>query len=531
MLACYIDFAFSAIELNPSDNQQHPSDMTTKYSVPTVKSILEDSEDEEQGEIKGSDSNSSDEEVQCQSRVSQDNPMESHRRERHRRVHKRTSSGGRHVHRTRTTNRAGETISRDIESDGPRRRHRRRRSNRSDRSASDSSSSEEEPAQDHRAVLAAARERLSSPSTISAFTTLTTLTTATNTSTGSSGSNSTVTQASITKKSMGKKPEEPEAPLSPAVPDPPNVFTFLDVDASAEAPNGDEEEHDKEHDEKHDEEHEEHDEENDSSESEEEEEDDNPGEGPSNWASHQPGSAYVPLPTESSPQNSSASSAASSFHGDDSFSQPADHDTDRSTSPEQSVKGSSEPREAPAPTDSVSAKIAAQMAAAQQRQNYYAMQQFGTPNMPRGNYQLPVVSPSALSVRYHQQQVLPHALPRAEKLPVTGYELLASRLSYSREAEERGERIRPMYRKFEALNHRLLLHLQDEISELEEQLHRLDHADTQSRRTERFIVPASRRAAAQAGGELQWHKTDILGKIGFKLAQYSTYPYPYKRLI
>jgi hypothetical protein len=176
---------------------------------------------------------------------------------------------------------------------------------------------------------------------------------------------------------------------------------------------------------------------------------------------------------------------------------------------------------APPPTDRVSAKIAAQMAAAQQRQNLYgSMQQFGTPNMPRGNYQLPVVPPSALSARY-QQQIKPHALPRAEKIPVTGYELLASRLSYSRDADERGERIRPMYRKFEALNHRLLLHLQDEISELEEQLHRLDNADTQSRRTDRFIVPASRRAAAQAGGELQWHKTDVLGRIGYKLAQYS----------
>lgn len=80
-----------------------------------------------------------------------------------------------------------------------------------------------------------------------------------------------------------------------------------------------------------------------------------------------------------------------------------------------------------------------------------------------------------------------------------------------------------MYRKFEALNHRLLLHLQDEISELEEQLHRLDNADTQTRRTAAHIIPASRRAAAAAGGELQWHKTDVLGRIGYKLAQYSMF--------
>jgi hypothetical protein len=79
-----------------------------------------------------------------------------------------------------------------------------------------------------------------------------------------------------------------------------------------------------------------------------------------------------------------------------------------------------------------------------------------------------------------------------------------------------------MYRKFEALNHRVLLHLQDELSELEEHLQRLDRADTQARQTDRSIIPASRRAAAQAGGELQWHKTDVLGKIGYKLTQYST---------
>jgi len=116
-----------------------------------------------------------------------------------------------------------------------------------------------------------------------------------------------------------------------------------------------------------------------------------------------------------------------------------------------------------------------------------------------------------------------HSLPRAEKLPMTGYELLASRLSTYTDPdnEMRTRRIKPMYRKFEALNHRLLLHLQDEISELEEQLHHLDNADTQSRRTENHIIPASRRAAAQVGGELQWHKTDILGRIGYKLAQYN----------
>ncbi|PMD14731.1 hypothetical protein NA56DRAFT_674124 [Hyaloscypha hepaticicola] len=424
-------------------------------------------------------------------------------RERSRRIHHGTATGSRHIAKPRSKTTDGQRPSaiagKDNRSDGSRRRHKRGQSGKSGSSSGSTSSDEEESAQDHRAVLAAARARLSSPSTMSAFTT------ATHNSGGSSSSNSTVTQDSITKQA-GKKPEE-VAPLSPAAPDPPNVFAFLDKDDS-EPEDGEEEDHDEEDDQDEDEE---------VQDTEVDDPNHNHGEFPPSWASH----PEMSLTTTGPPQNhnSGESSASSSFHGDDTFSQPADHDTDRSDSPDR-IEEKDEAPPAPPPTDRVSAKVAAQIAAAQERQNLYAMQQFGTPNMPRGNYQLPFVPPSALSTRY-QQQVKPHALPRAEKIPVTGYEKLASQLSYSRDAEERGERIRPMYRKFEALNHRILLHLQDEISELEEQLHRLDNADTQSRRTDRYIVPASRRAAAQAGGELQWHKTDVLGRIGYKLTQYN----------
>ena len=413
------------------------------------------------------------------------------------------ATGSRHIAKPRSKTTDGQRPSaiaaKDNRSDGSRRRHKRGQLGKSGSSSGSTSSDEEDSAQDHRAVLAAARARLSSPSTISAFTT------ATHNSGGSSSSNSTVTQDSITKRA-GKKPEE-EAPLSPAAPDPPNVFAFLDKDDS-EPEDGEEEDHDEEDDQDEDEE---------VQDTEVDDPNHNHGEFPPSWASHPEMSLTTTGPPQN--QNGSASSASSSFHGDDTFSQPADHDTDRSDSPDR-IEEKDEAPPAPPPTDRVSAKVAAQIAAAQERQNLYAMQQFGTPNMPRGNYQLPFVPPSALSARY-QQQVKPHALPRAEKIPVTGYEKLASRLSYSRDSEERGERIRPMYRKFEALNHRILLHLQDEISELEEQLHRLDNADTQSRQTDRYIVPASRRAAAQAGGELQWHKTDVLGRIGYKLTQYS----------
>ena len=160
---------------------------------------------------------------------------------------------------------------------------------------------------------------------------------------------------------------------------------------------------------------------------------------------------------------------------------------------------------------------------------------YGTPEMARGSAKHPHFRPDELQPRLIAPgQGYPKYLPRAEKLPMTGYELLAAKLSTSdpwprrrgstdSSQSDEGPAIKPIYRKFEALNHRLLLHLQDELTELEEQLHRLDTADTQTRRLQNCILPASRRSEAMAGGELQWRKTDTLGKIGFKLTQYSKY--------
>ncbi len=160
---------------------------------------------------------------------------------------------------------------------------------------------------------------------------------------------------------------------------------------------------------------------------------------------------------------------------------------------------------------------------------------YGTPEMARGSAKHPHFRPDELQPRLVAPgQGYPKYLPRAEKLPMTGYELLAAKLSTSdpwparrgstsSSQSDEGRAIKPIYRKFEALNHRLLLHLQDELTELEEQLHRLDTADTQTRRLQNCILPASRRSEAMAGGELQWRKTDTLGKIGFKLSQYSKY--------
>lgn len=273
------------------------------------------------------------------------------------------------------------------------------------------------------------------------------------------------------------------------------------------------------------------------------------------------------MPT--SPQSASSSSSASSTNLDSLRSDGgSEQDTEPSTSPEQSVNGdivsttftqvASSPQDCASPLDR--AQLVANMRGVRRRQQRGFSQvqaeakahRYGTPEMPRGNANLPHLPPNALTPRVGQGHV--KHLPRAEKLPLTGYELLAERLSSHANTRQSRNRRRgarhanqenleesrspssklsgdeetstppalpPIYRRFEALNHRLLLHLQDELSELEEQLHRLDTADTQTRRLQNCILPASRRAEYMAGGELQWHKTDILGKIGFKLGQYS----------
>jgi hypothetical protein len=117
------------------------------------------------------------------------------------------------------------------------------------------------------------------------------------------------------------------------------------------------------------------------------------------------------------------------------------------------------------------------------------------------------------------------------KTTVVGYELLAGKLAELPKHEdasatkERGT-IVPMYRKFEQLNHRVLLHLQDEISELEEELRTMDEVIAQcSPRTEAgHLQPASRRGDAKYGCELHHKRTELLGRIYLKLGQYSIAP-------
>ncbi|TLD33010.1 hypothetical protein PspLS_01087 [Pyricularia sp. CBS 133598] len=250
----------------------------------------------------------------------------------------------------------------------------------------------------------------------------------------------------------------------------------------------------------------------------------------------------------SAPNTSPGSSSSSSGDSGRSSDLVRDHESDRSSSPARSVN---EAEAEPSMQSSVSRASVVTTADPKEgkRGRRPSHEQYGTPEMPRGKAQLPHIPPKALKARPPSQAQAMH-LPRAEKLPLSGYELLAARVSNASQTDHghgRSSRARrgsvgssvsavstapltpfqnhpplkPIYRRFEALNHRLLLQLQDELSELEEQLHRLDTADTQTRRVQNQILPASRRAGSVAGGELQWHRTDVLAKIGYKLAQYN----------
>ncbi|KAJ9145521.1 hypothetical protein NKR23_g5365 [Pleurostoma richardsiae] len=361
-----------------------------------------------------------------------------------------------------------------------------------------------------------AHRRPTSPSALSSLTALTGLSTGTSGSGSSSGSGSTITQVSFNRRGYPEKEDSASLFVQQGTPAHPGALSFLDPDSPAVTEDSIKR----------------------------------------SVAEAETWRAPDTVQPKTSPSarsaSSSSSSASSSFHSDASSSKNT-AETDRSTSPERSLNGDSS-KLAP-PTLSIDPAPPQNGAQFTERRRQGPAYRYGTPEMPRGTANLPHIPTNVLTPRVPNQGHVKH-LPRAEKLPLSGYELLAARLSSSSRGHARrhssfssttsgftsrrdsvgsgshqagalGEeqpqppRIKPIYRKFEALNHRLLLHLQDELSELEEQLHRLDTADTQNRRMQNRIQPASRRTDYMTGGELQWHRTDILGKIGYKLGHYN----------
>ncbi|KAI4136590.1 MAG: hypothetical protein L6R39_007715 [Caloplaca ligustica] len=129
-----------------------------------------------------------------------------------------------------------------------------------------------------------------------------------------------------------------------------------------------------------------------------------------------------------------------------------------------------------------------------------------SPQLPRGRKQHAAKEPSATK---------------------HGYSQLASRISSQEDAV-----LKPVYRKFETLNNRILLYLQDEISELEADLEELDAAITREAQCMgRDGYAASRRAEAKAPSQLQWHRNNLTERCASKVDTYNRTLTSYSNLV
>lgn len=111
----------------------------------------------------------------------------------------------------------------------------------------------------------------------------------------------------------------------------------------------------------------------------------------------------------------------------------------------------------------------------------------------------------------------------------SGYGLIASHLTHS--ASEDKSAFPPLYRRFESVNHRVLLHLQDEISQMEEDLQALDeyeemHRVATAEQEGTRPMPASRRmdVQSQAYSSLHYRRMDLMAALTQKTEQYSKDP-------
>lgn len=156
-------------------------------------------------------------------------------------------------------------------------------------------------------------------------------------------------------------------------------------------------------------------------------------------------------------------------------------------------------------------------------ETYYARPSREAPRgLDQATFQLPV-TPSELSPQLPRSKKQPRHRPVKEDPAVKhGYSQLASRISSQEDAV-----IKPVYRKFETLNNRILLYLQDEISELEAEMEELDIAITREEQCMgRHGSPASRRAEAKAPSRLQWLRNGLMDRCAAKIDTYSKYSQP-----
>lgn len=146
-------------------------------------------------------------------------------------------------------------------------------------------------------------------------------------------------------------------------------------------------------------------------------------------------------------------------------------------------------------------------------QQLMAMQQYHHRAAPAQQMAYPPPPQTTNSHLAHPDRPPAPDAPDRSQVTIAGYELLARELSTHDSA------IKPIYRKFSYLNHRILLHLQDELQELEERLRTVDEIVAQSERES--PQPASRRGDAAFGGDWHQQRTLLLGRIFQKTEQYN----------
>lgn len=156
------------------------------------------------------------------------------------------------------------------------------------------------------------------------------------------------------------------------------------------------------------------------------------------------------------------------------------------------------------------------------QQHHMAMQHYQWPqHHPPNAFSQTTPPPPPEATNGHvatQQRPEAPAPPDPTQRTLTGYELMALELSHPTSS------FQPLYRKFEYLNHRILLHLQDELSELEDQLRHFDELIAQMIPDSPgggSKPPSSRRGEAWGGHELHYRRTELLGRIFVKTEQYN----------
>lgn len=139
---------------------------------------------------------------------------------------------------------------------------------------------------------------------------------------------------------------------------------------------------------------------------------------------------------------------------------------------------------------------------------------------------LPPSPPSSPEDSLHRD-VLTNRRSSTPQAP-SGYGLVAAHLTQPAPEEKAG--FPPLYRRFENLNHRVLLHLQDEIAQMEEDLQALDeydelHRSTTAEEEGTKVMPASRRMDVkhQVYSSLHYRRMDLMSNLIQKTEQYSEF--------